>query len=65
VGALPGWVELQEPQNQLRLSVFELEPASATAASVPEPGSKGLLIAGGLILCALSVLLRQFSRWRV
>jgi len=64
VGALPGWVELQEPQNQLRLSVFGPEPAGATAAGVPEPNSRGFLIAGGLILCALSVLSRQFSRWR-
>ncbi|MEO8371847.1 MAG: hypothetical protein ABI806_21855 [Candidatus Solibacter sp.] len=62
VGALPGWVELQAPQNQLHLSVFELEPEYATAAEVPEPASMGLLVAGGLILCALSVLLRQFSR---
>jgi len=61
VGALPGWVELQEPQNHIRLSVFGQEKVSDAMAEVPEPDSRGLMVAAGIILCALSVLAGQFS----
>jgi hypothetical protein len=64
VGALPGWVELEEPQKQLRSSVFGAGESLPGVAETPEPDSRGLSVAGGLILCALSVLLRQFSRRR-
>ncbi len=61
VGALPGWVELEEPQNQLRSSVIGAPTVFGGVAEVPEPGSKGLLLGGGVILCGLSVLLGRFS----
>jgi hypothetical protein len=64
VGALPGWVELEEPQNQMRLSVFDASETFGAVAEVPEPGSMSLLVGGGVILCALSALLGQFSQRR-
>ena len=62
VGALPGWVELEEPQNPLRLSDFGGPETFQGATDVPEPGPKGLLLAGGTILCGISILLRQFTQ---
>ena len=39
VGALPGWVELEEPQNQRNRAVFAVAGAAAARAEVPEPHS--------------------------
>jgi hypothetical protein len=61
VGALPGRVELEKPQTQQRGSSFSVGSLAAAPPQVPEPGSKGLLVAGGVLLCALSALLRRIS----
>jgi len=62
VGALPGWVELEEAQNQRGLSFLDAQEGPGDGAEIPEPGSRRLLLGGWGIICGLSVLLRQIAR---
>jgi len=63
VGALSGGVELEKPRNQMRSGDLASSAVLDEGADVPEPDSRVLFGEGGLILCALSALLRQFSRY--
>ena len=67
VGALPGSVNLESQENGITLQSFR-GPGDLglgfVAQSVPEPGSAGLLLGGGALLCGLSLLLRSVSRRR-
>jgi hypothetical protein len=63
VGAAPGVVDLDSPGNAV--SFLELGGAANFGTqSVPEPGSGGLLLGGGVLLCGLSALLARVSRGR-
>lgn len=58
VGALPGGVS-QQISSPASRALFSF---AAPAASVPEPGSTLLLLGGGVLLIAVSRLLRRVSR---
>jgi hypothetical protein len=61
VGALPGWVELEAPQNQRTRAIFGVAEAVAAPAEVPEPRPGVLIFAGAAILCVRRWYYWQFS----
>jgi len=62
VGAIPGQVELETRQDLARLTSFAVPMSLEAPPEVPEPGSGGLLLAGGILLCGLSAALARVSR---
>ena len=64
VGVLPGSVDLETRANQARLMSLGGAAGLAAGSQVPEPGSGGLLLGGGALLCVLSAVLARLSRGR-
>ena len=64
VGAIPGSVELESPDQPMDLKHFGGGAMSAADSEVPEPQTLALLFGGGALLCGLSAVLARVSRRR-
>lgn len=64
VGATPGWVDLESPENAVRPMNPRGAMSFAADSDVPEPGSGALLLGGAVLLCGLSAVLARGSRGR-
>ena len=64
VGAIPGSVELESPDQPVNLTHFGPAAIFAADSEVPEPQTFGLLFGGGALLCGLSAVLARVSRRR-
>lgn len=61
VGGIPGEVDLEKSLSLSRLTGFGAPQGLFPAPEVPEPGSGGLLLAGGVLLCGLARMLARVS----
>ena len=64
VGAIPGSVELESPDQPMNLKHFGGGAILAADPQVPEPQTLALLFGGGALLCGLSAVLARVSRRR-
>jgi hypothetical protein len=64
VGAIPGSVELESPDNPMSSKRFGGPALSGADSAVPEPQTLALLFGGGALLCGLSAALARVSRRR-